>query len=225
MPKKSKKRNTIYRKRNTRKNYKRKSLRFKRKRQKGGVPDQYKCTDLYLSFRNNDVDGAIKLLKENNELAFCMYKGIFKTSLHYAVESGNMAVIVPVLDSMNDHLTEKVKSLEFTEEFANKCRTNYMNMIPTGGRSPLYTCITKIREPRIIIKTLRNNGADVNNLFEENHHLFLPPTPQGIIAKLLEPLPDAINLNEEKIIILKRLHLHNKANVDIHSTNIDDEAY
>ena len=202
-----------------------------------GIDDEYEDknekTNFYLSIRNGNYEEMktifekrkIRLGKDEDEGSDLVHEiyGGKKTCINIAVDPRMIQSKIGGMSSVIVNFNILKLLLENGAD---------VNVRDSHGDTPLsklisnYDIYTNSKEDIYkIIKLLRKHGADVNQLFEENHHLFLPPTPQGIIAKLLEPLPDAINLNEEKIIILKRLHLHNKTSVDIHSTNIDDEAY
>jgi hypothetical protein len=262
MPKNSKKRNTRNRKRNTRKNYKRKSLRIKRKRQKGGGPDEgvwnsfldaVRMIPIYANgpddLGNRYTNKCISLLDENNELPFFKIQAYNKTPLHYAIESGSKKLIYKVIETMNTFLNNKVHRHVYDQERADNRRKLYMNMICPNG-SPLKTVVVrrekfKTNEVPNIIETLRNNGADVNELFVENPDIFSPPdpeekqlpTPPEILAALLIHNGKSRTFNEEYVRILQR-STHNKPFLDIlydHEedevptpgvlTGIDDEAY
>jgi len=264
----NRKRNTITRKRNTRKNYKRKSLRIKRKRQKGGGPpdggvwnsflDAVRMIPIYAD--DDPTNYCISLLDENNELPFFKIQAYNKTPLHYAIESGSKKLIYKVIETMNtflnnkvqEHLNNKVQEHVYDQERADNRRKLYMNMIGPNG-SPLNTVIVhrkkfKTNEVPNIIETLRNNGADVNELFVENPDIFSPPDPEDPEEKQLPTPPEILEalliqngksrpFPEAYVRILQR-STHNKSFLDIlydHEedevpttgvlTGVDDEAY
>ena len=276
MPKNSKKRNTRNtrnRKRNTKKNYKRKSLRIKRKRQKGGGPDEGVWNSFLDAVRmiptyavgpdhpeNDYTQKCISLLAKNNELPFFKIQAYNKTPLHYAIESGSKKLIYKVIETMNtflnnkvqEHLNNKVQEHVYDQERADNRRKLYMNMIGPNG-SPLNTVIVhrkkfKTNEVPNIIETLRNNGADVNELFVENPDIFSPPDPEDPEEKQLPTPPEILEalliqngksrpFPEAYVRILQR-STHNKSFLDIlydHEedevpttgvlTGVDDEAY
>jgi len=206
MPKNSKKRNTRNtrnRKRNTKKNYKRKSLRIKRKRQKGGGPDEGVWNSFLDAVRmiptyavgpdhpeNDYTQKCISLLAKNNELPFFKIQAYNKTPLHYAIESGSKDLIYKVIETMNTFLKNKVHDHVYDQERADNRRKLYMNMICPNG-SPLKTLIMKMIRMKMIrmkntyrisiIDALIENGAIVNQhneLFNCIQHTY---TPQALL--------------------------------------------
>ena len=201
MPKNSKKRNTRNtrnRKRNTKKNYKRKSLRIKRKRQKGGGPDEGVWNSFLDAVRmiptyavgpdhpeNDYTQKCISLLAKNNELPFFKIQAYNKTPLHYAIESGSKDLIYKVIETMNTFLKNKVHDHVYDQERADNRRKLYMNMICPNG-SPLKTLIMKMIRMKntyriSIIDALIENGAIVNQhneLFNCIQHTY---TPQALL--------------------------------------------
>lgn len=210
--KKSKKSNNSinYRKRKTRKHYKRKSLRNKQKHQRGGDDDE---RNFYLYLRSGNV-GAIRGLLEKDR-----YDSLVQ------ILYGNRKCLNIVVDP---------RMIQTTNGYTRSVKLNYVllkllldngadvDFRDSHGNTPLYTLISNhniytntMQEILEIIELLRNKGADVNKLYQKNIDLFLPPMPQEIITELLKPLPDAIPLNQQNLILLKRLHQNNKAGVDI----------
>jgi len=201
---------------------------------------------------NGPTNYCISLLDENNELPFFKIQAYNKTPLHYAIESGSKKLIYKVIETMNTFLNNKVQEHVYDQERADNRRKLYINMIGPNG-SPLNTVIVhrkkfKTNEVPNIIETLRNNGADVNELFVENPDIFSPPDPEDPEEKQLPTPPEILEalliqngksrpFPEAYVRFLQR-STHNKSFLDIlydHEedevpttgvlTGVDDEAY